>query len=260
MEQLFSCLLLGGAVGLLSSFLGIGGGIVIVPLLPVIAGISTKEAVATSLLTVLFVTAKNVYGFQKRGLVPWASGGSIGLGAALATFTASFFISYVEEKYLIYLLLVVIVGVGSRLILRRKTSTGVTETNKKFNAQAFAAGLACGTLVGFTGIGGGVLYGPILLGLALVKDEEMSPGSNLAMMFSSVFAVLGFIINADKIAPLKWGYIHVDLALMIFASAFLVSQWGHSRQENLSPLQRKALLVVVLTIVFAKTLHRAIGL
>lgn len=256
--EIFYCLLLGGAVGLVSSFLGIGGGILIVPLLPSIAGIATKEAVATSLLIICFVSAKNIYGFNKKGLVPWASGISIGAGAAIATFIASLLIDYVEEKYLVFLLAFVILGVGVRLVTKRKQSSMATKSNRRFNAKAFVAGLFCGVLVGFTGIGGGVLYGPILLSLQLVKDEEMSPGSNLAMFMASVFGVVGFLSKVDTFSFPKLGLVHLDLALVVFSSAFVFSKIGHKYQGDISPDKRKLLLGGILILVFIKTIYRAL--
>ena len=62
----FLILLLGGFVGFISAFLGLGGGVVIVPLLPEILEISSHEAVATSLIEVLFLLGI-AEGWRRRG-------------------------------------------------------------------------------------------------------------------------------------------------------------------------------------------------
>ncbi|WP_197525418.1 sulfite exporter TauE/SafE family protein [Pseudobythopirellula maris] len=47
--RLWPCLLIGASVGVLTGFLGVGGGFLIVPALVLLAGIETKNAVGASL-------------------------------------------------------------------------------------------------------------------------------------------------------------------------------------------------------------------
>lgn len=253
--ELFYCLLLGASVGLVSSFLGIGGGILIVPLLPSIAGISTKEAVATSLLIIVFVSLKNSISFWRRGLIPWAPGLSIGLGAGLATFVASLFLEKVDDRYLVMILLIVVIAIGFRLLTTRDQAELPQVTKKVFSLKAFVAGICAGVVVGFTGIGGGVLYGPILLSLHLVRGEQMSPGSNLAMFLASIFGVIGFASTANHIEGFQYGLMHIDLALMVFSAAFFSSKLGYKYQSAIPEPRRRMLLGLVLCLVFLKSLY-----
>lgn len=56
------CLLVGAAVGLLSGFLGVGGGFLIVPALVLFAGLETKTAVGTSLAIIALNSAAGLLG------------------------------------------------------------------------------------------------------------------------------------------------------------------------------------------------------
>ncbi len=61
----------GVLVGILSTVFGVGGGIVMVPVLTLILPYSHIEAVATSLATIFLVTSLNTFHFQKAGLIVW---------------------------------------------------------------------------------------------------------------------------------------------------------------------------------------------
>ncbi len=61
--------LIGLAAGVLSAVFGVGGGIVIVPLLILLAGFATKEATATSLGAVLVIAVAAASLYAVRGEV-----------------------------------------------------------------------------------------------------------------------------------------------------------------------------------------------
>src|SRR5690606_24330802 len=153
-----------------SSFLGIGGGILIVPLIPGITGINSKEAVATSLFAVFLVSSKNVYSFAKKKRVPFKPALSLGLGASLATFTVSQILNKADDKLLIYILAVVIFFVSCRMLFWKSQKSDLQISSKDWSIKAALVGIGIGALVGFTGIGGGILFGPFLIGLRLVSN------------------------------------------------------------------------------------------
>lgn len=258
--ELLSCLLLGSAVGLVSSFLGVGGGIFIVPLLPTIAGVSSSQAVATSLFTVFLVAGKNIYAFHQKRQVPWAAALNLAIGASIATFLTSMILDQINESYLVLALAAVLLGTAIRLFFQGKSEPiKDSDLSKGFDYRALVLGFFCGALVGVTGIGGGVLYGPLLLGFKMVKEDQMAPGSNVVMFCSSLMASLGFAINADQIQFPSVGLIRADLALMIFASAFVVSKLGHKYQGGIDPKKRKWIMATLLLLMFLKTIWRYIS-
>ena len=63
---------MGLLVALISVFIGLGGGIVLVPLMPDVFGITTHEAVATSLFTIFMVVFLNAYKFHQSKLINWS--------------------------------------------------------------------------------------------------------------------------------------------------------------------------------------------
>lgn len=74
--------LAGLAVGLLTGFLGVGGGFLVVPALVLFAGLDMREAVGTSLLVISINSAAGLAGHLSHGAFP------LGLALAVATLAA----------------------------------------------------------------------------------------------------------------------------------------------------------------------------
>ncbi len=77
----------GGFIGFLTGFLGVGGGFLIIPALVLLGGIGMKLARGTSLLLIAANAAASLAGYANRIDIPWASLGwvvGISLPASLA--------------------------------------------------------------------------------------------------------------------------------------------------------------------------------
>ena len=71
----------GLAMGLLSSLLGIGGGIIVIPLLVTFFGFTQQLAQGTSLVVMVPIALLGAWRLTKSGFTQWASGLRIGSGA-----------------------------------------------------------------------------------------------------------------------------------------------------------------------------------
>lgn len=66
MLELILLLSLGLVVGTFSALFGVGGGVLIVPLLPLAVNLSVRETIATSLFAIFLVVANNTLSFQRK--------------------------------------------------------------------------------------------------------------------------------------------------------------------------------------------------
>ena len=73
---------IGLAAGVFSAFFGVGGGIIAVPLLILVAGLAEREATATSLLAIAITASAGVVVFSLRGEVDVGHAALVGLPAA----------------------------------------------------------------------------------------------------------------------------------------------------------------------------------
>lgn len=69
--RLWSCLLIGAGVGVLTGFLGVGGGFLIVPALVLLAGIKTKNAVGASLAIIAINSVGGLMGQLQQVSLDW---------------------------------------------------------------------------------------------------------------------------------------------------------------------------------------------
>src|ERR687893_2982786 len=92
MIEVAAALLLGFAAGALSGMFGVGGGILFVPTLALVLGLTQLEAQATSLAAMIPVVAVRAWRQHRYANVDWGAAGIVGLvsaggvaaGAALA--------------------------------------------------------------------------------------------------------------------------------------------------------------------------------
>ena len=75
--------LIGFVAGFFSALFGVGGGIVVVPLLILLARFTERPAMATSLASIGVIAAVGTISYALRGDVHWSYGLLLGLPAAL---------------------------------------------------------------------------------------------------------------------------------------------------------------------------------
>jgi uncharacterized membrane protein YfcA len=118
----FLYIITGIVVGTLSGLLGIGGGIILVPIFILAFDMKAQAAVATSLIALLLpVGALGVYQFWRTGIIS-SEHFKIGLTIAIGIFFGAFFGSklaiYLPEKILRYLFGIILFLVGFKVIFK----------------------------------------------------------------------------------------------------------------------------------------------
>ena len=119
---LFLQVITGIVVGIFSGLLGIGGGIILVPILILAYGMKTQMAVGTSLVALLLpVGALGVYQFWRSGTIS-ALHIKMGLIIAVGIFFGAFFGSklalILPEKVLRYLFAATLFFVGIKMVIK----------------------------------------------------------------------------------------------------------------------------------------------
>ena len=116
------CAAIGAAVGLLTGFLGVGGGFLIVPALVLFAGLDTKVAVGTSLAIIAANSFSGLIGQLRYGAVNWLLTGEFTVLALAGMWIGLILAHRVSEpalrKAFASLLLIVGVAVGGMLLFR----------------------------------------------------------------------------------------------------------------------------------------------
>ena len=159
--------LIGLVAGLFSALFGVGGGIVIVPLLILVAGFESRVATGTSLAGIGITALAGTILYAFEGHVDVAHAALVGLPAAAGAVVGTGVQQRVSGRCADTRVLRV--ARGARGLVARLVSAATV-------VFAIGLGFAAGLLAGFFGVGGGILFVPTLvaLGLSQIDAEATS--------------------------------------------------------------------------------------
>ena len=241
---------MGFFVALVSVFLGLGGGILLVPLLPSLFKLTVHEAVATSVTTIFLVVCNNTYRFQKEKLVNWPVVVIMGPISAVTAFIAARITQHVDASMILLALAIILILVALRTLFFSllKKDYKVSKSLKPWQKwTALLGGGFAGLTSGFAGVGSGAILSPLMVFLRIVKPQELSPTSNANMVCTTFAAAASFLVSGSFVSWQQWGLVRWDLALGVFLVAAVFSHLLRPHQNKL-PFKVKTLLLSVLLV------------
>jgi uncharacterized protein len=111
-------LVLGFAAGVLAGLFGVGGGILFVPTLVLVASLSQLEAEATSLLAIIPAVVAGAWQQQRYGNVRWRAAAVLGLSAIAGVEAGVRVADALAEDVLRRLFAALMIAVAAQLIWR----------------------------------------------------------------------------------------------------------------------------------------------
>lgn len=90
----------GLGVGILTGFVGVGGGFAIIPALVLLGGIPMKEAIGTSLIIITFKSITGFMGYLGQVNLDWNLMISFAIAASVGTLTGAYLTRFIEAKQL----------------------------------------------------------------------------------------------------------------------------------------------------------------
>lgn len=184
--------LIGLAAGILGGGLGVGGGLILVPLL-VAAGMGRHQAHATSLAAIVFIATAGAISFGVSGEIDVTVGLIVGVGGVVGSVIGASVMNRVSPRSLAVVFGVVLAIAAIRMIVSSEPLPGASDFAEPAQiAIALAIGFVSGFFAGLAGIGGGVVIVPstvLLLGL----EQHEAQGTSLVAI--ALTAIAGTIVN-----------------------------------------------------------------
>jgi uncharacterized membrane protein YfcA len=119
-QIIISLILIGILAGILSGLVGVGGGIVMVPLLVFLLGFSQHQAQGTSLAVLMVpVTAVAVYTYYKEGHVDWRYAAIIAVFFVVGGFFGSKIAIGIDQKMLKKIFGVILLLIAGKMLLEK---------------------------------------------------------------------------------------------------------------------------------------------
>ncbi|GAB3605303.1 sulfite exporter TauE/SafE family protein [Conyzicola nivalis] len=186
-------MLIGLVGGVLSGAFGIGGGIIMVPMLIAIAGLDQRAAAATSLVAIIPAALVGSIAYLANGEIDLAAAGLIAVGAVAGTLVGTRLLRRISLTWLRWLFIALIVAVAARMLLVAPERGESVELTVWVALGYIALGLVMGVASGLFGIGGGVIAVPALVAVFGASDL-VAKGTSLLVMLPT--AVVGTASNA----------------------------------------------------------------
>ena len=246
--------------GFLAGYLGIGGGLVLVPVLswlfsrdPATANIAVQMAVATSLATMLFTSMSSLLAHHRRGAIVWGLVRQMLPGLLAGALLGSIIADRVGNTALGYIFGIFALVVGVQM-LRGSGKPG----NRPLPGRIGIAGtgIGIGTLSSLLGIGGGSMTVPWLLWHGQRVQKSIATASACGYPIA-VAGTLGFVLLGDtqSSAPML-GYVHLQALAGVALFSVFGAPVGVAAVHRSSPLTAKRFFAVFLLLVAVKMLSR----
>lgn len=176
-------LLAGLGVGVLSGLLGIGGGIVLVPLLVFAFQLPQKRAQATSLAAITLVSVSGALTYGAQGNVLLGPAAVVVAGGLIGTVVGAELLHRMSERQLQWIFAALMLVVAVRMVLVPPPTGGGDEVALTgWTALGYVLlGLLMGLLSALVGIGGGLVVVPVLIIVFGLSPHE-AQGTSLAVM------------------------------------------------------------------------------
>ncbi len=197
---------LGLTTGLLAGLLGIGGGMLMGPILTIILSargvpvdLAVKMAIATSMATIVFTSLSSVRAHHRRGAVRWDIVRSLAPGIVLGAALASLGVFTLLKGSTLAVLFGLFIGFSALRMSAEQTSG----SNRQMPAPAvqIAAGSVIGFLSGLVGAGGAFVSVPFMVAHNVPMIQAVATS-----------AALGFpIAVANSVGYVATGYARTDL-------------------------------------------------
>lgn len=244
--------------GVLAGLLGVGGGLVIVPML---VYCFTKQqmqpdlimhlSLGTSMASIVFTSVSSFMSHHKHGAVEWTIVKRIVPGILIGTFLGSYIAAMLSTGFLKGFFCVFLYYVATQMVLDKKP-----KPSRDFpgNAGMFGVGSAIGVISSLVGIGGGSLSVPFMLWCNLAAHRAI--GTSAAIGFPIAIAgSIGYVINGMKAVSLpeySAGYVYLPALVFIVCASVLTAPLGARLAHALPVSKLKRIFALLLYIVATK--------
>ena len=219
--------LVGVLVGTLSGFFGIGGGMILIPLL-MFLGMDIKTAIGISIVQMVFSSIYGSYLNHKRGSLVIGEGIWVGVGGFVGGLFGAKVSQMIPENALEYMFLGLLTFALLRLFSAKISDNGSVKTLNKM--LLFTVGLIIGVFAISLGVGGSILLTPILAGFLLYPIKKAVSAGLFFVAFSSVAGLFSHL-SAGTIDLEKGLYVAVASLLGVFIGIWLKDQVSSDKHK-----------------------------
>jgi uncharacterized protein len=257
-------LALGAAVGFLAGLLGIGGGMMLVPVLTLLLsqrgvepGLAVKMAIATSMATILFTSLSSVREHHRLGAARWDLVATLAPGIVLGGLLAGAGAFALLKGQGLALFFAAFIGWSAlRMLGDRKPQPG-RQLPGRLGQTAVGAGI--GFASGLLGAGGAFLSVPFMIWCNVPPRQAVGTSAALGFPIAAA-STLGYAVSGWRLPsalPGAVGYFYLPAMAVVAVASISLAPLGARTAQRIDVRLLRRLFAVMLLGLAATMLHKA---
>lgn len=259
-------LAIGACAGFTAGLFGVGGGLIIVPIL---YWAFTQQgynpdyimhmALGTSLATIIITSISSVSAHHKKGAVLWQVVKNLAPGLMLGSFLGAAIADLLPSHALQLMMGIFAIWVAYRMFAGAQVVVDASRQLPPKNMQLLAGG-GIGIASAIFGIGGGSLTVPYLNRYGVVMQKAVATSAACGLPIAIAGAIGFMVFGAANSQPIKGaiGYVHIYAFIGISVMSFFTAKIGAKVAHRLSPMMLKRCFAALLSCIGVFFLYEAI--
>jgi uncharacterized membrane protein YfcA len=245
-------LAIGAVVGFFAGLLGIGGGVIMVPLLVLVFnahGLPSAHvlhlALGTTLATIVFTSLSSMRAHHRRGGVDWKVARAMSPGILVGSFGAALIAGLIPTRPLAVMFTGLVFYAATQILLDLRP-----RSTRKLPGPAgiFAAGAVIGAVASLLAAGGAFLSIPFLtwceMPLRRAIGTAAANGLPIAVAGSAGYVIQGWRVDALPGGSL--GYVYLPALALLVVTSMSVAPLGAALAHRMPVARLRTVFAVVL--------------
>lgn len=255
-------LLLSGAVaGTLAGLLGIGGGVIIVPIVTLLFeshgiahGLAIKMALGTSLATIVVTALSSIYTHHRKGAVEWGLFRTMGPAVFVGSLLGAWAADVIPGDALYVAFIVFLFAIAMQMATSRVSAHSSLPGTRGLAAVSTGVGFVSALM----GIGGGAMHVPFLSYCGVPVKRAIATAAAVGLPLS-VSATIGYILGGldeTGIPPGSIGYVNLPVFGGVVGASLLFAPLGATLAHKLPDMLLRRLFAVFLFVLASRMAYK----
>lgn len=255
-------LVMGAIAGTFAGLLGIGGGIIIVPVLALVfaeqgvsADVLMHVSIGTSLATIVITSLSSIRTHQQHNAIHWPVFRQITPGILLGAFLGAIVARFISGHDLRLIFGIFMLFVAAQMIFGNTTKP---HRHLPKTPGMLVAGTAIGLMSSLMGVGGGSMSVPFLTWCNVAIRNAVATSAAIGLPIA-VAGTVGFIITGWGIEHrpvMSMGYVNIPAFFSIVVASTLFAPVGARITHRIPPQRLRQFFGFFLLVLSVKVLYR----
>lgn len=263
-EIVLLMLLVGSLAGLIAGLFGVGGGLILVPVVLWVLQMQGLEneyaqhiAIGTSFAVMVFTSFSSAYSQYKKQSIDWKTFQFMSMGVILGTALGAVLAPYLPTKGLqvFFVVFATITALRTLLGLNPKPSRQLPSST-----GLLSVGSVIGVLSSWVGIGGGSMTVPFLTLCNMPIHRAV--GTSAALGWPIALAgTVGYVWSGSQVETLPsatWGFVYLPAVIVLSIATIITAPLGVKLSHQLSSQRLKQGFGVLLLLIAARMLWKVV--